>query len=171
MVAGRDGDDGDLDAYGAALRAGRVDPGGGLPDPVFQFALDIVPMINVDLLLRDAAGRVLLAWRDDAFGRGWHVPGGIIRRGESFADRIAAVARLELGTTVAHEAEPCRVSQLPNDGRGHFISLLFRCALAAPLDPAALAGAVPRAGDLSWCAGAPAALYPAHEIYRALLAG
>ena len=173
MAAERAADDGDLAAYRTAVRAGRADPSRGLPDAVFQFALDIVPMVNVDLLVRDTAGRTLLAWRVDAFGRGWHVPGGIIRRGESFADRIAAVARLELGTTVAHEAAPCRVSQLPNDGRGHFVSLLFRCALAAPIPPGALAepSSEPFAGALAWRAGAPDALYPAHEIYRALLGG
>ena len=74
---------------------------------------------------------------------------------------------------MTHEAAPCRVSQLPNEGRGHFVSLLFRCALAAPIAADALARPMADAapGALAWCAGAPDALYPAHETYRALLAG
>jgi hypothetical protein len=69
------------------------DPGRGLPDEVFEFALAITPMINVDLLVSGDRG-VLLAWREDKWGSGWHVPGGIIRFNETISHRISEVARL-----------------------------------------------------------------------------
>ena len=52
----------------------------GLPQEVFFLVSRLTPMVNVDLLIKDEKGRTLLAWRDDEFvGKGWHVPGGIIR--------------------------------------------------------------------------------------------
>ena len=158
-----------LAAYQFALDRGEADPHAGLPDPVFDFAARIVPLINVDLLIHDAGGAVLMAWREDAFGRGWHVVGGIVRHRESFAERIAEVARLELGATVAAADEPCRVSQILGDERAHMISLLFRCALQGPLTLAA-AGDPTRPGQLRFFAKVPAALYPTHEMYRDLFA-
>ena len=111
------------------VRAAIADPTLGLPQDVFDFVRQVTPLINVDLLIRDAAGAVLLAWRDDDFYVGWHVPGGIIRFRETMASRIEAVARLELGATVTAEASPCDVLQQCHHRRGHFISLLFACML------------------------------------------
>ena len=54
-------------------------PSKGLPQEIFFFISRITPMINVDLLIKDEKGRTLLAWRDDEFYKGWHIPGGIIR--------------------------------------------------------------------------------------------
>ena len=43
----------------------------------------------------------LLAWRDDHLnGKGWHIPGGIIRFKESIKKRINEVAKNEIGTLV-----------------------------------------------------------------------
>ncbi|WP_158810890.1 NUDIX domain-containing protein [Beijerinckia sp. L45] len=155
-----------------AMERGDLDPKIGLPDPLFHLALAITPMINVDLVVRDEHGRVLVAWRDDAFGRGWHIPGGIIRRSESFADRIAAVARLELATSVIAEDSPYRVLQIPDEGRGHFISLVFRCVLVRPYasdDAFAENPSDPQPGQLLWSDGMPEPAYPAHQVYRTLL--
>jgi hypothetical protein len=162
----------ELAAYLDDLDSGAADPRKGLPDPVFQFVLKTTPMINVDLLVKDGLGRVLVAWRSDEFGEGWHIPGGIIRWRESFAARLAAVGRLELHAEVAPDPEPCRVSQLLDSGRGHFISLLYRCVLRTPIPDDAFAADASDAqpGQLLWSSGVPAALYPAHEIYRDLFA-
>jgi hypothetical protein len=69
--------------------------------------------------------------------REWHVPGGIIRYEGTAATRIKEVGRQELGAEVEYDP----VSIAINDGdssntkhKGHFISLLFRCQLATPLD-------------------------------------
>ena len=52
------------------------DPTKGLPEEVFIFLTQNTPMVNVDLVIRDDKGRILLSWRDDEFcGSGWHIPG------------------------------------------------------------------------------------------------
>ena len=119
-----------------ALRDAVPSPGEGLPDEVFRLVTQLTPMVNVDLLIRDDTGRILLTWRDDwYFPAGWHIPGGIIRLGESAAHRIAEVARKELQTEVEASPEPAAVTEfrypeLPY--RSHFISLLYECRLKAP---------------------------------------
>jgi ADP-ribose pyrophosphatase YjhB (NUDIX family) len=152
---------------GSLLESGR----GGLPEEVFRLASRLTPMVNVDLLIRDDAGRTLLTWRADEFyGPGWHVPGGIIRFKESATARIAAVAQRELGAEVVAEAVPCRISELMNphrDVRGHFISLLYRCTLITPLNTVLKAdGEMLKNGMWRWFARCPDNLIPVHAIYR-----
>jgi hypothetical protein len=143
-------------------------PSNGLPADVFNFILKVTPVINVDLLVRDAANRVLFSWREDEWGVGWHIPGGIIRFKELYEHRITAVARLELGTTVTAESMPCKILQLLDEGRGHFLSLLFRCRLSGePGENGLVKMRVnqPRPTDLDWIEGIPDPLYPAHRGY------
>src|SRR5262249_21137771 len=121
-------------------------------------------MINVDLLVRDDAGRTLVAWREDQWGRGWHIPGGIIRFQERAHARIHEVARLELGVPVIAEEKPCDIVELLEHGRGHFISMLYRCTLKGT-PKAADAKSPPVPGLLTWTRGRPDPLYSAHEIY------
>ena len=73
----------------------------GLPLDVFYFISQLTPLINVDLLVKNSQGQVLLTWRDDQFhGPAWHIPGGIIRFKERIETRIAKVAQSELGAKV-----------------------------------------------------------------------
>ena len=141
-------------------------PTAGLPDAVFDFALGIIPMVNVDLLISDTENRVLLAWREDRWGAGWHVPGGIIRIYESFSERITATAQLELGLIVRHKPAPISMTQFFVD-RGHFISLLYECDIVGDqsvvIDESAVAAPHPNA--LGWFSKPPAAIYPAHAQY------
>ena len=111
----------------------------GLPEELFLFVSRITLLVNVDLLIQDDGGRTLLTWRSDRFfGPGWHVPGGIIRHKERAADRVHAVARLELGAAVTFDAAPILVSENIRPAwrnRGHAVSLLYRCRLAGTPDP------------------------------------
>jgi ADP-ribose pyrophosphatase YjhB (NUDIX family) len=150
------------------------DPSKGLPEDVFLFLSRVTPMINVDLLIQDEAGRTLLTWREDAYNApGWHIPGGIIRFKETFADRIHAVARLELGTTVSFREEPLAVNQVIHPSRkdrGHFISLLYACRLLAPPDEGLRhSGGVARPGAWAWHVACPEKLISVHEMYRRFL--
>ena len=130
--------DSELRGHIATLEEAAGDARGGLPEDLFLFVSRITPLVNVDLLVKDDRDRTLLTWRDDEFfGRGWHVPGGIIRYKESAADRVRACARDELGADVECEAAPLLVSETirPARARGHFVSLLFRCRILTGPDP------------------------------------
>lgn len=157
----------------ACLEAQLADPAQGLPEEVFLFASRITPLVNVDLLVKDARGRVLLAWRDDCFaGRGWHVPGGIVRFKEALATRVRQVAARELGAAVEFDPAPMAVHELVHPSRptrGHFVSLLYRCRLPADYVPDNSGRGPADAGYLQWHAGAPANLIAVHEIYRPYL--
>ena len=157
------------------IEATVTDAHRGLPLPVLYLASRLVPMVNVDLLVRDAQNRVLLTWRADEFyGPSWHIPGGMIRFKEEWGPRIAAVAHSELGTTVSFEPDPIAVRQPMHPTRatrGHFISLLFDCRLTAPLDETrrAIEGG-PRHGNWAWHGSRPPDLLEVHQrIYGPLL--
>jgi len=156
------------------LEAGIPDPTRGLPEEVFRFAARIVPMVNVDLLVRDAGKGLLLTWREDEFYPGsWHIPGGIVRYKETFAERIRAVAHLELGATVAFDPQPLALEQIIHPhrrDRGHFISLLFECCLQGEpgVDPWRGDGR-PLPGQWAWHRVLPECFYPPHRVYGPLL--
>src|SRR6476661_4775370 len=86
-------------------------PERGLPDEVFDFIRKVTPLVNVDLLIR-RDGMTLLAWREDEYETGWHIPGGIVRFRESLQSRIDAVAANELGASADSESDPCAMHQL-----------------------------------------------------------
>jgi ADP-ribose pyrophosphatase YjhB (NUDIX family) len=155
----------------ATLQAAVGSATRGLPEEVFLFVSSLTPMLNVDLLIRDADGRTLLTWRHDAFyGPGWHIPGGIIRFKELAANRIAAVAASELGAEVSFRPDPLCICELFNntrDVRGHFVSQLFDCTLLSELDPARRFDAnAPCNGAWLWHDSAPDNLIPAQERFR-----
>ena len=167
----------DLEATIAPLEAAIGDPRQGLAEEVFLFTSRITPLINVDLLIQDDARRTLLTWRDDeSFGQGWHIPGGIIRYQQTTADSIQSCARRELGADVTFDAEPLLLSETirPCRDRGHFISLLYRCRLATPPDPAlrseSHSGANPLAGAWRWHQTCPPDLLPAQTQYARFFA-
>ncbi|MBF0560148.1 MAG: NUDIX hydrolase [Nitrospirae bacterium] len=147
------------------------DPSLGLPEDVFLFVSRITPLVNVDLLIRNDEGQTLLSWRDDGYWTpGWHVPGGIIRYREKFADRIRAVAKTELGAEVAFEQTPVAINELfhpARKNRGHFISLLYRCSLLTPLDERLrYRSGSPLPGQLMWHDKCPENIIAVHEVYR-----
>lgn len=148
------------------------DPTQGLPEEVFRFASTIVPMVNVDLLIKSDRGQTLLAWREDEFfPPGWHIPGGIIRYKETAHDRIRTVAANELGAVVRSSETPIAFNEIIMEPswriRGHFISLLYRCVLLErPTTPEAINMASPGAGEWAWHSGCPENLYKSQEFYR-----
>ena len=145
--------------------------GGGayLPWPLFRFITEVTATPNVDLVVHDAAKGVLLAWRDDPFGAGWHVPGSIIRHREEIAHRIAACATEEFGCALEVAAGPFALVQIFDD-LGHSVSLCFKAKLAGDLGkPVRNPHDSPKAGDLCWFLEPPEQLYPSHLVYRDLL--
>jgi colanic acid biosynthesis protein WcaH len=136
---------------------------------VFEFVSRITPLVNVDLLIQDPVAGTLLTWRDDeAYGQGWHVPGGIIRFKEMTSDRIKAVAQNELGAEVDADPVPALIyeSIAAQSTRGHFVSLLYRCRLASSLEESRRAVQdPPKRGEWRWHATCPPNLIDVHSHY------
>jgi len=64
--------------------------------------LQQTPLVSVDVLLFDPAGRVLLGWRRNRPAQhSWFVPGGRIRRGESLADAFRRICQREVGLALS----------------------------------------------------------------------
>jgi len=145
-------------------------PSEGVPDEIFYYISKTTPLVNVDLLIKDESGRTLLSWRDDRYaGRGWHVPGGIVRFKELLETRINKVAQSEIGTDVSFETRPLALNQiiLPEQNvRGHFISILYNCHLSGTFVPFNDGLSAKDAGYLMWHDRCPENLLKVHEIYR-----
>jgi len=160
-----------LDEYIAAIESAVGDPTNGLPQPVFDLLCRLTPMLNVDLLIRNERGETLLTWRHDELYLGWHIPGGVVRFKEQMADRVAAVAKAELGVSVRIlKPDPVAITQVIQPvrrARGHFVSFLFECELASPLDETQrFEGGEPRDGQWAWHASYPPAMIGSHAMYR-----
>lgn len=135
-------------------------PDKGLPEEAFLFVSRLTPLVNVDILIRNETGHVLLTWRDDKmFGSGWHVPGGCVRVGERLEDRVMAVAAGELGVSVSFEPTPLGLFESIDHARGdrkHHISILFNCALTSQLDSGQMCNTdPPRIGSWAWHSQCP----------------
>ena len=144
-------------------------PGAELPPTLFRFLTEIAATANIDLLVQDDRQRVLLAWREDAFGTGWHVPGSIIRHREEIAHRIAACAAEEFGCGLAVAEHPVALIQIFDD-RGHSVSLCYPAALqGTPGQLIVVEGNAPQPGSLRWFDGLPDMFYPSHGVYRSVI--
>ena len=145
-------------------------PDKGLLDDIFYYISRNTPLVNVDLLIKDKNQRVLLAWRDDQYtGKGWHIPGGILRYKENIKERIKMVAESEIGASVICKPSLVALKEIIVDqqrDRGHFISLLYTCTVHEEyrIDNGNLTPNQP--GYLMWHNGCPDNLLSWHEIYR-----
>lgn len=121
------------------LRGAELDASGGLDEELFLMITALTPIPNVDLLIENSRHQILLARRNDPYyDKSWHIPGGCIRYGEDFANRIRQTALKELGCEVTFDPEPLAVRNVlrkdnpllshPRE-RGHHIAILFRCYL------------------------------------------
>lgn len=152
-----------------AILAKLSGSGAELPPVLFRFVTEIVATANVDLLVQDEEKRILLAWREDAFGTGWHVPGSIIRHREEIGHRIRACAEEEFGCDLVVAERPVALIQIFDD-RGHSVSLCYLAALqGTPGDRVVEEGDTPQPGSLRWFDEMPGTLYPSHLVYRSVI--
>lgn len=109
-------------------------PGNGLPEPIFYFATRITPIVNIDLLIISKKYGYFLTWRDDEFaGRGWHLPGGIVRINETLLERARHVSINEINLNIKNITGPFDMNEVivkKNYYRSHFVSFLFKCYLS-----------------------------------------
>jgi colanic acid biosynthesis protein WcaH len=147
----------------------------GLPEEIFYFISRTTPLVNVDLLVKDGAGRTLLSFRNDEYcGRGWHIPGGIVRYKETFAERIQKTAESELGTGLCFDPQPLAVEQIIKPAyrnRAHFISFLFKCSAPEGFMPENRGREPGDAGFLQWHDCCPENLIDCHLRYKKYIDG
>ncbi len=143
------------------------DPAKGLPLELFYFVSRLLPLVNVDLLIKDERGRTLLAWRDDVYcGRGWHIPGGIVRFRETLEQRINKVAQNEIGAKIKFDPLPLAITQLIHPdlkNRSHFVSVLYQCRLPSTFIPKNKGLSAKDPGFLRWHEGCPDNLIKYHR--------
>lgn len=146
------------------------DPAVGLPEEVFLFLTENTPMVNVDLIIRDEMGRILLSWRDDEFcGTGWHVPGGVVRLKETFEERIQKTAMKEIGSEVSFESEPVEVRSIihkEKKTRGHFVAFTYECRLPSGFQINQKGRNPGDVGYLQWHDVFPENMIEVHGYYR-----
>lgn len=121
------------------LRKARLDVAKGLPEELFWLVSSWTPIVNVDLLIVNNSGQILLARRNDDFHPDcWHIPGGCIRFGETMLHRVHETAQKELGCDVIVRESPIAVRDAIRppilnreypDERRHFVSILYECRL------------------------------------------
>jgi colanic acid biosynthesis protein WcaH len=145
-------------------------PQAGLPDEVFFYISRTTPLVNVDLLIKDEFGRTLLSWRDDQYvGKGWHLPGGIIRFKETLETRVKKVAESEIGADIDFDPNPLAINQIiypDRKIRAHFISLLYKCFLSSTFVPQNKELSMGDNGYFMWHNFCPDNLIEVHKIYR-----
>ncbi|ALM86986.1 GDP-mannose mannosyl hydrolase [Bordetella sp. N] len=70
----------------------------------FRLGVELLPLVSIDLLLRDGGGRYLLGLRGNPPARGhWFVPGGRIRKNEALDLALQRLCREELGLAMPRE--------------------------------------------------------------------
>ncbi|WP_415399213.1 hypothetical protein [Synechococcus sp. W4D4] len=101
----------------------------GLPQSIFEGASYLLPLVNVEVVIRNKLGHIGLTWRErarDVPKAGWHIPGGIMRVGEAIGDRVFLTCMNECGIRPdSWTAVACSETILPiKDSRRHFISFI-----------------------------------------------
>jgi len=140
---------------------------------VFHLISTLTPIVVVDLLIENERGEILLSFRDDElYGRGWHMPGGVLRHGEPIIERLKRVAATELGAQLHDEHDLLELYEARDDVRdvrGHTICLVYRCTLADGPSPASRfripSRKVPQRDQWDWFGAMPSNMLAAHKVY------
>jgi colanic acid biosynthesis protein WcaH len=78
-----------------------------LPAEDFKHVIQHAPLVSIDLIVEDEAGRYLLGLRTNAPAKGyWFVPGGRVYKNERLVEALMRIGRVELGVDLHLEA--CR---------------------------------------------------------------
>lgn len=127
------------------LRKSNLDTNQGMHQNLFLLISGLIPLPNVDLLLTNEKGQLLLTWRKDMwFQSGWHIPGGCLHYGESFEHCVRETAKRELSVELCNVVGPVATKNVirgvvigttfPRE-RGHNVAMLFRCSVPSDWKP------------------------------------
>lgn len=165
-----------IDNLKTEMKNAEIEPEKGLGTELFLFSSTLAPVANVDLLVTDENGRVLLSWRDDDHTEaGWHIPGSCIRFHETLDQSIQRCAVSELGCSVAHSIEPIKVYEFHWNAhrehiddqreRAHFITLVYSCKLPENYSFERFNPPNGKPGHLRWFDTLPDDLLPIQDCY------
>lgn len=153
-----------------------IHPENGLGEDLFLFSSTLIPVVNVDILVINEKGQLLLTWRDDPHcGTGWHVPGGCIRLGESVIERAERTARQEFGCDIRLDPEILHVFEIftrqerpikDQNERSHFITLVLAGLAPADLDTEIQKVNPGQPGYMKWFTTLPDDLLQVQNCYR-----
>src|SRR3989338_1650174 len=73
-----------------------------VPYSVFLAICKSIPIIAIDLAIMPDPKHILLTYREDDFYKGWHIPGSILRYGDSIEKAQKRVAEEELGISLTN---------------------------------------------------------------------
>lgn len=91
----------------------------------FDFVQKSVPMICVDLIVKNN-NKVLLGKRNTYPYKGlWHIPGGLIHYNETIKDALNRVAKRETGLEIEPIKQLSFHEYINEDPRGHFIGINY----------------------------------------------
>ena len=151
-------------------------PETGLGEEMFLFASTLMPVVNVDLLVRNSKGEFLLSWRDDPrCGTGWHIPGGCIRFRESVSERAQKTALREFGHPVALASDVLHVFEIfasdnrpitNQNERAHFMTLVITGNMPDDFCIEKQSASPGEAGYLQWFAELPDNLLSVQDCYK-----
>ncbi|NIJ45234.1 colanic acid biosynthesis protein WcaH [Wenyingzhuangia heitensis] len=72
-----------------------------LPEKEYTEVVKNTPLISIDLVITDADGKILLGYRlNKPAQHTWFVPGGVIRKNESFLEAFTRICEAELGFAI-----------------------------------------------------------------------
>ena len=75
-----------------------------LAPETFRQVVELTPLVSLDLVVRDRAGRMLVGYRRNKPAQGcWFVPGGRLGKNETRRDAFARLSRVELGVELSFE--------------------------------------------------------------------
>ena len=115
---------------------GKIDPNQSYGTELFDALARITVSVAVEavcLRLNSRDIEVYMAQRsptDTAYPGEWHCPGSVLRPGEEVADVFERLVKRELGRGLGSFRFIANVNH-PTEGRGHFFSLVYLCALSS----------------------------------------
>ncbi len=92
----------------------------------FKTVLEQVPLIVVDVLIKNADKLVLVKRGSEPFKGSWHIPGGFLVYGEDPREAVSRIAKIECGISSLVISDLVGAFSLRDkDPRGHLVSLFY----------------------------------------------
>ncbi|MCK5233812.1 MAG: NUDIX hydrolase [Candidatus Aenigmarchaeota archaeon] len=97
-----------------------------LSDKEFSRALNVMPTVVVEVLVKDSTGKILLGRRNTTPFKGmWQFTGGFVYKDEKVSDAAKRIAKREIGIDIKIDKFIGFYEYIKKDPRGHLIALVY----------------------------------------------